>query len=139
MTYRDPMNPFVAEIRFSGTPAAANFTYTLNILQQTTSNLLSVSNGTDLTLPPGHYYCVSYPDFTRASSSYSNEVHWFLDGVQIGKPGGSDHYGGQSTDLSEATFTIHEDAVLTLRQTAWSGSAISLTNDAIAYIWRVPR
>jgi hypothetical protein len=139
MTYRSPMTPFVAELRWSGTPTQTNFTYTLNILQQTTPNLLSITNGTDLNLPTGHYYCAAYPDFTRSGTGQTNQVHWFLGGVQIGKTGGSDHYNSESTDIAEAAFTLHTNSILTLRQTAQANGTISLTNDAIAYIWRVSR
>lgn len=138
MTYRAPTKPYIAELRYSGSPTQVNYTYSLAILQQTES-LLSVSSGTDLSLPAGHYYCVAYPDFTRSGTTDNNQIHWFLDGTQIGKLGGSDFYGGESCDSAEAAFTLHVSGVLTLRQTAQNNNAITLTNDALAYVWRVPR
>jgi|DEB0MinimDraft_10_1074344.scaffolds.fasta_scaffold01736_2 hypothetical protein len=136
--YKSPQAPQIAELRYSGTPTGATFTYSITVLQQTES-FLSVSSGTDIDLPAGHYYAVSYPDFTRTIASRNNKVFWFVDGVQVGKEGGSDYYSGQSTDCAQATFTLHEAGVLTLQQVAWSGAAITLTNDAFIYIWRVPR
>jgi hypothetical protein len=129
----------MAELRYSGTPTQVAYTYTLTLLQQTTANQFSVTNNTDLNLPAGHYYAAAHPDFTRTSTSRTNQIHWFIDGVQIGKVGGSDYHGGESCDLAEATFTLHQSGVLTLRQTAQANGTISLTNDALAYIWRVER
>ena len=128
----------MAELRFSGVPTQVAYTYTLTILQQTTASLFSISNNTDLNLPVGYYYASAHPDFTRTSTSRNNQVHWFLDGTQIGKVGGSDYYNSESCDLAEATFTLHSSGVLTLRQTAQAVGTINWTNDAHAYIWRVP-
>lgn len=136
--FRSPQPPDMVELRFGGVPTQVNFTYDLTILQQTGS-LFTVTNNTDLNLPEGHYYAAAYPDFTRTSTSNNNQIHWFVDGVQTGKVGGSDYYSGHSTDIAQATFTLHESGILTLRQTAQNAGTITLTNDAIAYIWRVPR
>ena len=86
--YKSPQAPQIAELRYSGTPTGATFTYSITVLQQTES-FLSVSSGTDIDLPAGHYYAVSYPDFTRTIASRNNKVFWFVDGVQVGKEGGS--------------------------------------------------
>jgi hypothetical protein len=144
MTYRHPVAPYVCELRFSGTPTQTAYTYTLTILQQTVSNLLSVSNGTDLNLPAGHYYAQALGDFTRPSPGHwttarTNQMHWFLDGNQIGKVGGSDYHANESCDAAECAFTLHSSGVLTLRQTASANGSLSWTSDAIAYVWRVPR
>ena len=136
--YRAPIPPDIAELRYSGTPTTASFTYDVILLQQS-SSFVTITNNTNIELPEGHYYVQALPDFTRASATRNNQVFWFLDGNQIGKEGGSDYYQSQSTDIAEATFTLHESGTLTLRQTAWSGSAIVLTNDSLIYIWRVPR
>lgn len=131
------MPPDIVELRFSGIPNATPYTYTLAILQQTGS-WASITNGTDLNLPSGYYYVSAHPDFTRTSTSRNNQIHWFLDGTQMGKVGGSDYYNSESCDLAEATFTLHSSGILTLRQTAQAVGTISWTNDAIAYVWRVP-
>ena len=135
--YKAPQVPQMAELTFSGTPAAQNYTYTFVINQQT-QNFLSISSSTDIDLPSGHYYAIAYPDYTRASTSANNAMYWHLNGTQGGKIGGSDHYTSKSTDNPEITFTLTSSGVLTLRQTAWSGSAITLTPNCRAIIMRVP-
>lgn len=127
----------MAELTFSGTPTTQNYTYTISIDQQTES-FLSVSSSTDIDLPAGHYYAIAYPDYTRTSASINNSIHWFVDGTQSGKIGGSDHYSNYSTDNAEVTFTLTSTGVLTLRQTDWSGSAITLTSHCRIIIMRVP-
>ncbi len=135
--YKAPQSPKVAELTYSGTPNAQSYTYTMTINQQTT-NFLSVSSNTDIVLSAGQYYAIAYPDFTRTASSRRNQIHWFIDGVQIGSVGGSDHFNNESTDNAEATFTLISTGTLTLRQTDWSGNAITLTSDARALVWKMP-
>jgi hypothetical protein len=135
--YKSPQSPKVAELSWSGTPSAASYTYSMSIDQQTAS-FVSISSGTDINLGSGHYYVVAYPDYTRANSTIRNQIYWFLDGSQIGAVGGSDHFNSESTDNAEAPFTVLTSGVLTLRQTAWSGSAITLTNQCKAFIYKVP-
>ena len=139
MTYRHPTAPYICELRFSGTPTQVAYTYTLTILQQTVANLLTVSNNTELNLPAGHYYAQALGDFTRTSTARTNQMHWFLDGVQLGKVGGTDYHANESCDAAECAFTLHSSGVLTLRQTANANGNINWTSDAIAYVWRVPR
>ena len=135
--YKSPQSPQVAELTYSGTPSAQSYTYTMTVNQQTTS-FLSVSSSTDISLPAGQYYAIAYPDFTRTQTSRANEIHWFVDGTQIGSVGGSDHFNSQSTDNAEAAFTLTSTGTLTLRQTDWSGSAIALTSDARCLVWKMP-
>lgn len=135
--YKSPQKPQIAELTWSGTPSSIFYTYNFSINQQTVS-FLSVSSSTDIDLIQGHYYCIAYPDYTRTSSNVNNSVHWYLDGSQIGKIGGSDHYSNYSTDNAEATFTLKATGVLTLRQTDWSGSSIALTSNSRAFVFRVP-
>ena len=135
--YKAPKKPQITELTWSGTPSAASFTYSMSIDQETES-FATVSSGTDIDLPAGHYYAVSYSDYTRAASGTNNRIYWFVDGSQVGKKGGSDHYDSLSTDNAEATFTLTSSGTLTLRQTDWSGSALTLTTHCKALVMRVP-
>ena len=135
--YKAPRAPAIAELTWSGTPSAAAFTYSFSVDQASTS-FLTVTSGTDINLSRGHYYAIAYPDYTRAASGTNNVNYWFIDGVQVGMRGGSDHYASESTDNAEAAFTVTASTgILTLRQTAWSGSALTLTSHCKALIWRV--
>jgi len=136
--YQAPQKPDIAELTWSGTPTAAAFTYSMSVDQQT-SSFATVSSGTDIDLPAGHYYAIAYIDFTRLATGTNNEIYWYLDGSQIGMRGGSDHYQNESNDNPEATFTLNEPGTLTLRQTAWSGTALTLTTYCKALIWRVSK
>ena len=134
--YKSSQSPQIAELSWSGTPTGATFTYSMSIDQQTTA-FATVTSGTDIDLPPGHYYAIAYPDYTRPSQRV-NQIYWFVDGVQTGSVGGSDHYNQESTDNAEATFTLTESGTLTLQQTAWSGAAITLTGHCKALVWKMP-
>ena len=134
--YKSPQTPQVAELSWSGTPSASSYTYAMSIDQQT-SVFATVSSGTDIDLPAGHYYAIAYPDYTRPGQR-TNQIHWFVDGAQVGSVGGSDHYNQESTDNAEATFTLAATGTLTLRETAWSGAAITLTAHCKALVWRIP-
>ena len=135
--YQAPQAPKLAELSWSGTPSGQTFTYSMAVEQQT-SSFLSVSSNTNISLGRGHYYAIAYIDFTRVSASVNNEIYWHLDGAQIGMRGGSDHFDSESTDNPEASFTVlSSSATLTLRQTDWSGFAISLTSHCRAFIWKV--
>jgi len=136
--HQAPQVPKIAELSWSGTPTAATFTYSMSVDQQT-SAFATVSSGTDITLSRGHYYAIAYIDFTRTASTTNNEIYWHLDGSPIGMRGGSDHYQNESNDNPEATFSLDSSATLTLRQTAWSGSAIALTSHCKAFVWKVDR
>jgi hypothetical protein len=135
--YKAPQIPQIAELTYSGTPTSIFYTYTFSVDQQT-ENFLSVSSSTNIDLPSGHYYAIAYPDYTRASGNVNNSVYWYVNGSQVGKIGGSDHFSNFSTDNAEATFTLTSTGVLTLRQTDWSGTALTLTSNSRAYIFRVP-
>jgi hypothetical protein len=135
--YKAPQSPQIAELTWSGSATTTPFTYSVSIDQQTTS-FLTVTSGTDIDLPSGHYYAIAYPDYTRSASSDTNQIYWHLDGSQIGKVGGSDFNGGLNTDNAEAAFTSLSTATLTLRQTSLSGSALTLTSDCRIIIMRVP-
>lgn len=134
--YKAPQAPQVAELSWSGTPSAATHTYSMSIDQQTTS-FATVTSGTDIDLPAGQYYAIAYPDYTRPGQR-TNQIYWFVDGTQTGSVGGSDHYNSESTDNAESAFTLTTAGTLTLQQTAWSGSAITLTSDCKAFVWRMP-
>lgn len=136
--YQAPQAPAIAELTWSGTPSAATHTYSMSIDQQT-SPFVTVSSGTDITLGPGHYYAIAYIDFTRLATSTNNEIYWHLDGSQIGMRGGSDHFQNESNDNPECSFSVAVSSTLTLRQTAWSGTALALTSDCRALIWKVDR
>jgi len=134
--YKSPQAPQMAELSWSGTPSAAAYTYSMSVDQQS-SSFLSVSSGTDIDLPAGHYYAIAYPDYTRPGQR-NNQIYWHVDGSQVGAVGGSDHFNNESTDNAEAAFTLTSTGTLTLQQTAWSGSALTLTSDCKAIIMRVP-
>lgn len=134
--YKAPRKIKAAFLSWSGTPTGATHTYDFSVDSQTES-FVTVSSSTDITLGSGAYYAIAYPDYTRAATSTNNEIYWFLDGVQIGKRGGSDHYDGESCDNPETSFVITGSGTLTLRQTAWSGSAITLTSHCKALIMKV--
>lgn len=135
--YKAPQKPQVAELSWSGSATTTPYTYSVSIDQQS-SSFLSVSSGTDISLPLGHYYAIAYPDYTRSATSHTNQIFWHLDGTQIGKVGGSDFNSGLSTDNAEAVFTLTSAATLTLRQTSLSGSALTLTANCKIIIMRVP-
>ena len=136
--YKSPQKPQIAELSWSGVSNAESYTYSLSIDQKTT-NFISINNGTDAQLQSGHYYCIAYPDYTR-TAQYNNQIYWFIDGIQTGSVGGSDHFNQESTDNAEATFTLLSGGILTLQQTAWSGtgSVITMTSHCKALIWRIP-
>lgn len=134
--YKSPQTPQVAELSWSGTPSASSYTYAMSIDQQT-SSFATVTSGTDIDLPAGQYYAIAYPDYTRPDLR-RHQMHWFVDGVQVGSVGGSDHFNGESTDNAEAAFTLAAAGTLTLRQTAWSGAAVTLTAHCKALVWRIP-
>lgn len=136
--YKSPQKPQILEFEWPGTPNSQVFDFNINILQQTT-NFASISQNTTIVLPPGHYYCIAYPDFTRSAASHNNAVYWHLNNTQIGNIGGSDHYQSNNTDNPEASFTLTQTGNLNLRQTQWFGSGTSLafTNDSRGLIMRV--
>ena len=134
--YKAPRKIKAAFLSWSGTPTGATHTYDCSVDSETES-FVTVASSTNITLGSGAYYVIAYPDYTRSDTGTNNEVYWFLDGSQIGKRGGSDHYDGESCDNAEASFVLTGAGVLTLRQTAWSGSALVLTSHCKALIMKV--
>jgi len=127
----------LAYLRWSGTPTlGTQMTFTVD--QQLPSTFItSITNNTQINLPPGHYFAQAYIDYTRTTTSQNNQFAWFVNGSASGHYGSSDYYHYNTCDVAETAFTLNSSGTLHLEITGVNGSTLTLNNPhCIAIIWR---